>query len=248
MNIPLNRGDLPYLTTAQMREVDRLMIEEFHIELLQMMENAGRNLAHLARVRFLDGNPDSKQVVILAGSGGNGGGVLVCARRLLNWRAEVKVYLTKPEDTLTPATSHQLEILKQMQVPVAQAKNLNNLNSIDLIIDGIIGYSLSGAPEGAASQMIGWANEQDVPVLSLDVPSGVDATEGKIYDEAVRATATMALALPKIGLKDPNVKDVMGELYLADIGVPPQLYNRINLDISVGPIFARSDIIQIETG
>ena len=73
---------IPYLTTDQMREVDRLMIEVYQIELMQMMENAGRNLAHLARDRFLDGDPQNKYVIVLAGTGGNGGGALVCARRL----------------------------------------------------------------------------------------------------------------------------------------------------------------------
>jgi len=66
--------DIPYLTTDQMREVDRSMIEDYHIELTQMMENAGRNLAHLARTLFLEGDPRGRTVVVLAGSGGNGGG------------------------------------------------------------------------------------------------------------------------------------------------------------------------------
>jgi len=77
--------DIRYLTTDQMIEVDRAMIEDFKIELIQMMENAGRNLASLARERFLDGDPIGKRVVVLAGTGGNGGGALVAARRLHNW-------------------------------------------------------------------------------------------------------------------------------------------------------------------
>ena len=69
--------NVPAITTAQMREVDRLMIEVYGIELIQMMENAGRNLAVLARQRFLDGDPAGKRVLALVGSGGNGGGGLV---------------------------------------------------------------------------------------------------------------------------------------------------------------------------
>jgi NAD(P)H-hydrate epimerase len=76
--------DMPYLTTEQMREIDRLMIEGYHIELIQMMENAGRNLVHLARKRFLGGDPRDKNVVVIAGRGGNGGGGLVTARHLHN--------------------------------------------------------------------------------------------------------------------------------------------------------------------
>ncbi len=79
---PIYRGEIPYLTTEQMIEVDRAMIEDFGIELLQMMENAGRALAHLARARFLGDDPLDKRVIVMAGTGGNGGGALVCARRL----------------------------------------------------------------------------------------------------------------------------------------------------------------------
>ncbi|MCH7620929.1 MAG: hypothetical protein IH870_03435 [Chloroflexi bacterium] len=77
MKLPIYTGEAPYLTTEQIFEVDRLMIEDFKIELMQMMEKAGRNLAHLARVRFFDGDPTGKKVVVLAGTGGNGGGALV---------------------------------------------------------------------------------------------------------------------------------------------------------------------------
>ena len=87
--------DIPAITTEQMREVDRLMVDVFGIELLQMMENAGRHLAALARQRFLGGNPVGKRVVVLVGSGGNGGGGLVAARRLQSWGADVKIYTTK---------------------------------------------------------------------------------------------------------------------------------------------------------
>ena len=75
-------GAIPYVDTAKMVEVDRAMIEDDRIELIQMMENAGRNLAHLARVRFLDGDPRGKRILVMAGRGGNGGGAPVAARRL----------------------------------------------------------------------------------------------------------------------------------------------------------------------
>ena len=80
MSEVLGDGVVPFITTDQMREVDRAMIEDYGISLVQMMENAGRNLAQLARRRFLDGDPRQRHVVVLAGAGGNGGGGLVCAR------------------------------------------------------------------------------------------------------------------------------------------------------------------------
>jgi NAD(P)H-hydrate epimerase len=122
MSIPVHAADVPYLNTAQMVEVDRLMMEEYGIELIQMMESAGRSLAHLARVRFLDGDPRGKRVVVAAGTGGNGGGALVCARRLSNWGADLRVVLTRPDENFAPVPAHQLAILRRMGMTVVDAE------------------------------------------------------------------------------------------------------------------------------
>jgi NAD(P)H-hydrate epimerase len=210
-----------------------------------MMENAGRNLAHLARKRFLNGHPGGKRIVVLAGTGGNGGGALVCDRRLSIWGTNVSVYTTQPDDAFTPIPAHQLDILHRMQVPVNAVRAVSRLDAPDLIVDGIIGYSLSGAPYGTAADLIRWVNDQTVPVLSLDAPSGVDTTSGTVFDPAIRATATMTLALPKEGLRASGVAANVGELYLADISVPPTLYEEPALKLKVGSIFAQSDIIRL---
>jgi NAD(P)H-hydrate epimerase len=227
-----------------MREVDRVMVEDYHIDLVQMMENAGRSLAHLARVRFLDGDPAGKRVVVLAGSGGNGGGAMVCARRLSNWGASVEVFLTRLRG-LAPASAHQLDVLKRMGVPVDQVGAIRRSAGADLVVDGVIGYSLSGAPKGPAAKLIRWASEQDAPVLALDVPSGLDATAGMASMPCIHAAATMTLALPKEGLRAMGVEQHVGELYLADIGVPPALYAAPSIGIEVGPLFAREDVIRL---
>ena len=245
MSIPLYDGEVPFLTTEQMIEVDRAMMEDYHIELMQMMENAGRNLAHLARERFLDGDPPGKPVVVLAGTGGNGGGALVAARRLHNWGARVQVVLAQPTDKLTPVPAHQLDILTHLRVPVRAAQEIDALTTPAVVLDGLIGYSLRGVPRGAAAVLIRWANGQPVPILALDVPSGIDAGTGTVYDPAIRATATMTLALPKKGLRLPGAEALVGELYLADIGVPPELYASLALNLSVGPLFRRADVIRL---
>jgi NAD(P)H-hydrate epimerase len=112
-------------------------------------------------------------------------------------------------------------------------------------VDGVIGYSLKGSPRGAAAELIRWANAQDAPVLALDIPSGIDAATGNGFDPAIRASATLTLALPKEGLRAPGAERYVGELYLADIGVPPSLYGGPSLGLSVGPIFAESDILRL---
>jgi NAD(P)H-hydrate epimerase len=240
----MSAAGVPYLTTDQMIEVDRAMMEDYRIDLVRMMENAGRNLAHLARERFLGGDPRGRRVAVLAGTGGNGGGALVAARRLRNYGAVVSVFVTKPIDEFTPVPGQQLDLLRRVGVTIGSVRDVESIGTLDLVLDGVIGYSLRGAPRGEAGTLIRWTNEQAAPVLSLDAPSGVDTTTGTVFDPAIRATATMTLALPKEGLRASGVEPHVGELYLADISVPPELYERF-LGLEVGPIFAKSDIVQL---
>ncbi len=245
---------LPALSTAQMREVDRLMIEDYHILPPQMMENAGRNLALLAK-RILSENdlpendlPENvlqdRPIVVLAGRGNNGGGGLAAARHLLNWGAWTQIVLThQPNDTTERALNDQLSILRQLDAPLAWAEDGWELPPADLIIDALIGYGLSGAPKGRAADLIQLANSSVAPILSLDAPSGLDTTSGRLFNPHIRATATMTLALPKQGLMQPSAQTAIGQLYLADIGVPPGLYERLGLDVP--PLFARDIILPL---
>ena len=244
--IPTYTDKIPFLTTEQMIEVDRAMVYDYKIELIQMMENAGRNLAHLARAKFLENNPVGKRVTILAGTGGNGGGALVCARRLHNYGTKVTVYITKPANNFTTIPAHQLDILQGMKVSVARADSISNAMKPDLIVDGVIGYSLKGAPRDEAATLIRWANVSTAPILALDAPSGVDTTTGTVFNPAIKATATMTLALPKEGLRARGVESHVGELYLADISVPSELYAEPKIGLTVGPIFAQGDIIRLQ--
>jgi NAD(P)H-hydrate epimerase len=237
--------EIPFLTTRQMVEVDRLMTAEYGIDLVRMMENAGRNLARLAVDRFFGGDPSGKRVAVLAGTGGNGGGVLVAARRLHAWGAGVKVYVTRSEERFRPVPAEQLRILKRLGLAISSTQELAGEGKPDLVLDGILGYSLSGPPRGAAAEMITWSGRAGAPVLSLDVPSGVDASSGTVHEPAVRAAATMTLALPKTGLGSPEALDLVGELYLADIGVPPELYGRLSPPVEAGNIFAGGDLVRI---
>ncbi|MCH7878333.1 MAG: NAD(P)H-hydrate epimerase [candidate division Zixibacteria bacterium] len=147
----MNDVNVPFITTDQMREVDRAMIEDYGISLVQMMENAGRNLAQLARQRFLDGDPTGRRVLVLAGTGGNGGGGLVCARRLRNWGAEVQVWMTAPSTDLADVPLHQLGILQPMGIPIVVGGELLVLPPADLLVDAMIGYSLTAPPTGLAA-------------------------------------------------------------------------------------------------
>jgi NAD(P)H-hydrate epimerase len=237
--------DLPALTTAQMTEVDRAMVEDYHIELIQMMESAGRCLADLARRRFFGSNPQGKKVVVLAGTGGNGGGALVCARRLHSWGAQVQVILSKPPKSYAGVPAHQLDIIRRLGIPIDVADASGVARAPYLVVDGLIGYNLAGSPRRAAAQLIRWANDQPAPILALDIPSGLDATTGRRYQPVIKAAATLTLALPKRGLLLTEAAPYVGELYLADIGVPPEVYQAPALGLQVGPIFAETDILRL---
>jgi len=238
--------EIPAVTTGTMHEVDRLMMEKYGVRLLQMMENAGRNLAEAAR-RFLGGSVNGKKIAVIAGGGNNGGGGLAAARHLYNWGAQVAVLL-KTQD-LSGATEVQYDILKKLPVEVAAGDDALDLlpgAQPDMVIDAIIGYGLSGAPRGWAAGMIEAVNHLGVPVISLDVPSGLDATTGEVYDPCIRAAATVTLALPKTGLLSPEAREVVGELYLADIGVPDVLYRELGIGVPI--LFHHDTIIKLQGG
>ena len=248
MNSPLglspHAATVPWLTPEQMVEVDRAMVEDYRILLVQMMEQAGRHLAQLARVRFLSGDPRGRSVVVLAGTGGNGGGALVCARRLSAWGARVIVAVTAADDRFADVPRHQLEIVRRMAIPVLRAGTLSD-TAPALVVDGIIGYSLRGSPRGEAAGLIGWANAVGAPILALDLPSGLDATTGQPFTPTIAAAATMTLALPKQGLGGDAARPLVGELYLADIGVPPQLYARPPLELLVPDLYATDELVRL---
>ncbi len=231
---------LPRLTMTQMIEVDRLMMEEFGIQLIQMMENAGRNLADMAQA-MLDGEILDRPLLVLAGRGNNGGGGLVAARHLANRGAEVQVVLARAIEQFQDAPAHQLDILLAMGVSIMEAGDGWELPSADLIIDALIGYGLVDHPRGTTASLIQLANSHPAPILSLDAPSGLNVTTGQQCHPCIQADATLTLALPKAGLFASP--DVVGELYLADISAPPILFEA--LDIALPPIFTSSPILRI---
>ncbi len=224
-------GDLGWLTATQMLEVDRIMIEDLEIELIQMMENAGRNLAQLILDRY---SPST--VTVLSGSGGNGGGGLVAARHLANRGVDVSVTLGKPGNELGPVPTHQFDILNHMGVQVVDEPRTS-----DVVIDALIGYSLQGAPRGRIAELIEATASMDAPIVSLDNPSGLNVTDGDVPGVIVTADATMTLALPKIGLQNASQ---VGALFLADISVPPSVYESVG--VTPAPDFSTSTLIAVE--
>ncbi len=232
---------LPVLDSAQVHEVDRLMMQSYELSPLQTMENGGRNLALLAK-EMLDGDLADRPIVVLAGRGNNGGGGLAAARHLLNWGAWVQILCSHPPAEYAGTPAHQLRALQAMGAPLAWAEEGWELPLCDLVIDASIGTGLRGEPNGKARDLIQLANSSVAPILSFDLPSGVDGGSGTLFTPHIRAAATLTLALPKSGLLSDEARGYCGELYLGDFGVPTTLYEQLGLEVP--PFFGRDPIVR----
>ncbi len=231
MSFPsISERETAWIDTAAMREIDRIMIDELGVSLLQMMENAGRSLAELIIRRF-----EPKVVCVIAGTGGNGGGGLAAARHLHNRGVQTSVTLTRPEG-LGAAAGHQAQVLRQMGLPFLERPDSN----AELIVDALVGYSLSGTLRGPSAELAAAAGDLGVPIVSLDVPSGLNATTGLSSGVQIAADATLTLCLPKTGLRHATET---GDLYLADISVPPEVVLRVS--DGPAPPFRRTGVLRI---
>jgi NAD(P)H-hydrate epimerase len=231
---------IPSLTTEQMVEIDRLMIEVYGIDLTRMMENAGSNLARLA-LRLCRTSSAPVRISVLCGAGNNGGGGMVAARHLHNRGANVNVILVSAVEKLKKIPAQQWHILKRMGITEDRT---TDLSQYDLIIDAMVGYGMQGVLRDASAEWTERVNASGRDILSLDAPSGLDTTTGAVKGQGIHACATMTLALPKIGLQTKAARRYVGELYLADISVPPELY--IRLGLVVPPLFQEDTILRLE--
>ena len=234
---------IPALTGAQMAAVDRVLVDELRLDVLQIMEIAGLAVARFARARFFDGDPRGRRVVVLAGGGGNGGDGLVAARHLHGWGVAGEVRLAPEPATLRGSAAHQLLSVNALGIPVRPPSTASVLPPADLVIDALLGFGLQKAPTGTVAALIRAANDQAAPVLAVDLPSGLDATTGDRFEPCVRATATLTLALPKTGLLVPEAAAVTGDLSVVDIGIPAAAYAGLGLDVA--PLFAREEVIRL---
>jgi len=213
---------VPAVTKEQMIEVDRIAVEETGPNLYQMMENAGRNLASNV-IDLIKEKSLGKKVLIFAGTGGNGGGGICAARHLLNHGYEPILILSN-ETKMQNIPAYQLGVFRKAGGQIIPIEKVNDVNP-DIIVDAIIGYSLNSAPRGKVLEMINFINNNDVPTISLDIPTGLLATTGENPGKFVKPDKTITLALPKTGLSPEKC----GEIILADIGIPATVFEKAGL-------------------
>jgi NAD(P)H-hydrate epimerase len=232
------------VTAAQMKWVDELAVGKYGIALEEMMELAGSHLARLAS--DLLGGLAGRRVVVLVGKGNNGGGGAVSARHMANRGADVVVFVDEREGR-GETVAARLATLDTMGVGFLYFEDYPQIQSClscsDLVVDALIGYSLKGNPRPPVSRIIVAANESGANILSLDLPSGLDATTGKAYEPCIVAHDTLTLALPKRGLMADGAERYVGNLYLADIGVPRGLY--LEMSLEVGDPFHDGGVVRL---
>jgi hydroxyethylthiazole kinase-like uncharacterized protein yjeF len=199
--------------SAALRQADEQALSQFGIEPIQLMEVAGWQVA-----RFIDGFVDGvrgKRVTVVAGSGNNGGDALVAARFLQQRGAIIRTSIVPARDPSSLVARHALTI-GRLDIPILSApKGIDP--SADLIVDGLFGIGIRLPLRDPAPGIIAAMNASQVPIVAIDVPSGLDADDGADQEGAVRASATITLVAPKTALRgNPNA----GRVFVADIGMP----------------------------
>jgi len=220
-----------YFSTAkEMERLDEVAVAH-GLEIRQMMELAGYHMVAVFRSEQI---PSEAKIVVACGTGNKGGDGLSAARHLINngWQHVSVVYAG---NELKHDSEHHRHLLQQMSVPeVVYLDDSDTAHAwvadADVVIDSLIGYHLDGAPRGAFADLVSAINACHSTVIAYDLPSGIDATTGDAAGSAIYATATLTLALPKQLFLHADGQRHTGRLYLADIGIPAFLYDRIAQD------------------
>jgi NAD(P)H-hydrate epimerase len=230
-------GGIAYLTSDELVAVDRAATEVFGIGVPDLMGKAGLATATMAR-RMLGGREG--RIVCLAGKGNNGGDGLVAARHLASWGTKVLVVLGAARDELRDVPAEQLRAINQMGIEVSGPDS--TIPTADLIVDGLLGYSSQGNPREPIATLIRRANESKIPILAVDLPSGLDASSGEPGEPCIVANSTVTFGFPKSGFLNDRAARFLGRLFLADISLPDLIYRRHGMD---GRPFYKESIIEV---
>jgi hydroxyethylthiazole kinase-like uncharacterized protein yjeF len=213
------------LNTAQMREADRRTVEEVGIPSIVLMENAGRQAVAAMEAAFED--LASSRVAVLCGRGSNGGDGFVVARTLIQRGIDTSVFLLGSVADVRGDARTNLEILGRIGLTVVELTNaqewelhFSEISECDLVVDAILGTGFRGQLTGLLETVVADVNGLGVPVVAIDLPTGVSADSHEVAGEAIEASMTVTLAAPKIPLVFPPADSRCGDLVIADIGIP----------------------------
>jgi NAD(P)H-hydrate epimerase len=214
------------LTRKQVREIDRRAIEEFHIPGIVLMENAAVAAADVA-CDMLDGDCVG-EVLILCGGGNNGGDGLAVARHLHNRGADVDLALTIDPATYKGDALINWRIVSAMQIPWQPADpHLIARTTALLLVDAIFGTGLSEPARDPFPAIVAAVEHSHVPVLAIDVPSGLDCDTGTPLGACIRAARTITFVAEKVGFAAPSAAAYTGQIAVGSIGCPRELIESV---------------------
>ncbi len=223
------------LTASQMQEVDRRTIEDVGIPGIVLMDNAGRAVADAIRAKFAEGR--TKSALVLAGKGNNGGDGYVVARYLIDGGWQVQTLVMAERSAISGDALVALGALENSGGEVHFAADAERLEAFlecaaepGVLVDAMFGTGLSKPIKGHCKVVIDWLNRQGSPVVAVDIPSGVDASTGRVPGVAVEADLTVTFAFPKVGLVSYPGAGLAGELMVVDIGVPANIKEEVSSD------------------
>src|SRR5882724_6501435 len=213
------------LNSTQMREADRRTIEEIGIPSLVLMENAGRQV--VAAMEAMHGELLERQVAVLCGRGNNGGDGFVVARTLLQRGVSVSVFLIAQITEVRHDARINLEILGRLGLTVVEIADsqawelhFSEVRDCALIVDAIFGTGLNAPVSGLIETVIADVNASGIPVVAIDLPSGLSADSAEPIGPSIEAGLTVTLAAPKLPLVLPPAEIRAGDIVIADIGIP----------------------------
>ncbi|MFA6309397.1 MAG: NAD(P)H-hydrate dehydratase [Clostridia bacterium] len=230
------------VTTQQMKEIDNSAINKVGIPSIVLMENAAVKVVDEIEKHFAD--LKNKKALIFAGKGNNGGDALAVARHLHNLGVQVRVYILFRNVDYSCDAGINLKTIRNMGIKCIDLQDSDILDEIyfktidrdifasDFIVDGIFGTGFAGKISGMIQKVIEMINSSDTKVISIDIPSGMNGTDGEVSDICVKAGLTVTLGLPKLGLLIHPGCECTGELVVADIGIPDEVIEEHDIYIN----------------
>ena len=220
------------LNAAQMRDADRQTIDEIGIPSMVLMENAGRQV--VAALEAANDDLTDKHVAVLCGTGNNGGDGFVVARTLHQRGVDVFVFVVGTMPAVRGDARLNLEILGRLGLTVVEISDeqawdlhFSEISQCDLIVDAIFGTGLRSPLAGMMETVAADVNASGIPVVAVDLPSGMSADRAEPIGECIRASMTVTLATPKLPLVLPPGEGYAGSIVVADIGIPPEVIDNL---------------------
>jgi NAD(P)H-hydrate epimerase len=230
-------GIVPLYTAVEMRTVDRIAVDEIGLPAAVLMERAGMGAAE----HILQFFPSANRIAVVCGSGNNAGDGFVVARHLADAGRDVQVLLVEAESRVRRESRTFMNVLTKLDIPVGRVNVTawrEQFDGVDLVVDAMLGTGVTGPPKPSFAAAIRAVMSSGVPIVSLDVPSGVDANDGTIAGSAIHADLTITFHGPKVGIAVAPGRFAAGRVIAVDVGIPKQVEEPLRQGIATNELLS----------